>query len=87
MFNFPFIKNPKTGAGDSMLTMAILSMLVVLGKVLLNGVTITIMAKTINFGTIDAGLAAAVITPILTAYVARKHTDKITNKPKGETNV
>ncbi len=45
------------------------------------------MAKTINFGTIDAGLAAAVITPILTAYVTRKHTDKIANKPKGETNV
>jgi hypothetical protein len=69
---FPFITHPRTGQKDTMLTMAVISTLAAVFKFLANGVTI----GTTNLGTIDATLLAALLTPTLGAYWARKHTDK-----------
>jgi hypothetical protein len=57
-----WIKNT-SGHPDAMLSLATLATLTVLGKVIVNGV----------FGTIDATIIAATLTPTLGAYVARRH--------------
>ncbi len=67
-----FIKHPRSKKPDAMLTFSLWTVLVVLGKVLLNGIFITVLDYTLNFGTIDAALAAAVLTATLGAYVGRK---------------
>ncbi len=55
---------------DAVLTMAVLAFLLCLVKVALNGV----------FGTIDAGIIAALLTPTLGAYVARRYTTAMAAK-------
>lgn len=66
-----WIKHPRSGKADTMLTLAVVSVLAVLGKFLLNGVAI----GSVTLGTVDAGLVAAMLTPTLGAYVARKYSD------------
>lgn len=58
-----------------MLTVAIVSLVVVLGKVLFSGVVLTLAGQSVTFGTIDAMSIAAILTPTLSAYVARKYSD------------
>jgi len=65
-----WLKNSK-GAPDAMLTCCVMTLGVVLVKVALNGVS----ALGVEFGSIDAGLVGALLTPTLGAYVARKWTD------------
>lgn len=65
-----WLKNTE-GKPDAMLTVALVSLAVVLGKALLAGVTI----GPVNLGVMDGGLAAALLTPTLGAYVARRWTD------------
>jgi len=69
----PWIKHPRSGDPDTMLTMALGAFLVCLGKFLVNGVILTFGDKSINLGVIDAGLIAALLTPTLGAYVMRKY--------------
>lgn len=69
---FPFITHPRTGQKDTMLTMAVIATLSAVFKFLANGVTI----ESVNLGTVDSTLLAALLTPTLGAYWARKHTDK-----------
>lgn len=69
---FPFITHPRTGQKDTMLTMAVIATLAAVFKFLVNGVAV----NNINLGTVDATLLAALLTPTLGAYWARKHTDK-----------
>jgi len=71
----PWIDHPRTKKPDAMLTLAVWSTLVCLGKLLLNGVSVEILDKVINFGTIDSGLIAAMLAPTLGAYIARKFKD------------
>jgi hypothetical protein len=71
---FSFVRNTDHQP-DTMLTMSVLAFLFVLVKVVLNGVTITAFGNTLNCGTIDGGLIAAMLTPTLGAYVWRRHTD------------
>lgn len=66
-----WIKHPRTGKEDTMLTLAVMSVLTVLGKFVINGIEV----GSINLGSIDAGLVAALLTPTLGAYVARKYSD------------
>jgi len=66
-----WIKNTD-GKEDAVLTMAVMTMIVVLMKVSLSGVVF----MGFNFGTIDASLIASLLTPTLSAYVARRYTDK-----------
>lgn len=73
-----WIKNPGTDKRDTMLTLAIIGFVVVLIKTILSGVEI----NGVTFGTIDSGMIAAILTPTLGAYVARRYTDKIKDNPK-----
>ena len=70
-----WIKNTN-GRQDAILTMALIGFLVVLVKVLLSDVSFVFLEKTIAFGSIDAGVIGAVLTPTLGAYVARRYTDR-----------
>ena len=67
-----WIKHPRTGEKDTMLTLGVVATVSALAKFLLNGV----VAFGIQFGSVDSGLIAAILTPTLGAYVARKYTDK-----------
>lgn len=69
------LKN-SAGRKDAVLTMSVFAMAVVLLKTLLAGVTFTITGDAIfHFGTIDSGIIGALLTPTLSAYVARRYTD------------
>lgn len=61
---------------SAILTFTTIGFFIVMFKVLLSGATVSIMGKVFNFGTIDAATIAAVLTPTLGAYVARRHTDR-----------
>lgn len=67
-----FIKHPRSGQPDTMLTLSIYAFIGVMLKFLLNGVSITLFEKTIDFGTVDASLISALLLPTLGAYTARK---------------
>ena len=60
------------GKRDAVLTMTLMGFIVVLFKFLFAGVTV----MGFSAGTIDASMIAAVLTPTLGAYVARRYTDK-----------
>lgn len=66
-----WMKNTE-GKADAVLTMSVIGFVVVLLKVLFSDVTIGDW----TFGTIDAGTVAAILTPTLGAYVARRYTDR-----------
>ena len=70
-----WIKHPRTGEPDTMLTLATLATMASLFKFLLNGVTITLLNQSFNFGVIDSSLIGAILLPTLGAYVGRKITD------------
>ena len=61
---------------DAVLTMTVVIFLVVVFKVLLSGVNINIGGSSFSFGDINASVIAALFTPTLGAYVARRYTDK-----------
>ncbi len=67
-----WIKHPRTGNASATLTFAVYSLVICLGKFLLNGVTVEVMDKTVNFGTVDANLIAAILAPTLLSYVSKK---------------
>jgi hypothetical protein len=69
-----WIKNTD-GKPDAVLTMATLGFITCILKVLLAGAALTLGAKTFAAGTIDGGIIAAILTPTLGAYVARRYTD------------
>lgn len=70
-----WIKNTD-GKKDAVLTMTLMGFLVILAKVLLGGVEIEVAGAKYAFGTIDGAVVAAVLTPTLGAYVARRYTDR-----------
>lgn len=70
-----WIKHPRSGKPDTMLTIALSATAIALGKFLLHGVAFSYDKFTFNFGTLDAALVAAILTPTLGAYVARKFSD------------
>lgn len=61
---------------DAVLTMTLLGFLIVIVKVLLAGMSVVVNGNTYGFGTIDAAVIAAVLTPTLGSYVARRYTDR-----------
>lgn len=65
-----------SGKKDAILTMSIITMTLILIKVMLAGFTVTIGTDVVvNFGTIDAAIIGALLTPTLSAYVARRYTE------------
>ena len=73
-----WIKHPKNNEPDTMLTFSTYAFIGSLFKFMLNGVVV----GSVNFGTVDAILIGAILTPTLAAYFARKHSDNITSKKK-----
>lgn len=73
-----FINHPRSKKPDTMLTLAVYATLAVIVKFLLNGVDIF----NFNFGTVDAALIGAILTPTLGAYVFRKHSDNVHSTEK-----
>jgi hypothetical protein len=63
------------GKKDGVLTMAVWCIVVILAKLLLAGITFKFNGKDVNLGGVDAGVIAALLTPTLGAYVARRMTD------------
>lgn len=69
--------NNTDGQPDAVLTMTLMGFLAILGKFLLSNVSLTLASDhIINFGSVDAMSIAAVLTPTLGAYCARRYTDK-----------
>ena len=79
-----WVAHPRSGKKDTMLTLAVYSTAAALVKFLLNGVTVDILGKNINFGTVDAALLGALLVPTLGAYVSRKMKDSPDAKTKKE---
>ena len=79
-----WISHPRSKKKDTMLTLSVYAFLAVLGKFLLNGVNITIMEKTVDFGTVDAALIGALLVPTLGAYTARKFKSPPPDQQNGE---
>lgn len=69
-----WIKNTE-GKDDAILTLSVLGFFVVIIKLLLAGVVISLGKDSISFGGISATEIAAILTPTLGAYVARRYTD------------
>ncbi len=71
------------GKPDAMLSIAVVSVAVVLVKFLFGGAVISWSGNSITLGQLDAASIAAMLTPTLGAYVARRHTDsKAKDEPK-----
>lgn len=64
------------GQPDAILTFACVGFLIVIVKVLIAGVKLSIFGHDVHLGDIDGGVIAALLTPTLGAYVARRYTDK-----------
>lgn len=73
--NFLWIKHPRSGEPDAMLTLAVAATVIALFKFAMNGVSITISTSVLQFGSVDAGLVGSILAPTLSAYVARKFKD------------
>lgn len=67
-----WISHPRTKNPSATLTFSVYSLVICLGKFLTNGVEISAMGNTFNFGTVDASLIAAILTPTLLSYVSKK---------------
>ncbi len=75
-----WIKNTD-GKEDAVLTMAFVAFMVIILKVIFGGVEFSTGENfSMNFGVVDAGVIAALLTPTLGAYVARRHTDVVRSK-------
>lgn len=74
-----WIKN-SSGNEDAMLTLGVVSLAVVLLKFFLSEMSF----GTVIFGQLDGAVVAAILTPTLGAYVARRYTDANATKGKDD---
>lgn len=65
-----------SGSEDAMLTLSVVTLGIVLLKFLVSEMSI----GSLVFGQLDAGVIAALLTPTLGAYVARRHSDRMQSK-------
>ncbi len=79
-----WITHPTTKKASATLTFSVYSLVICLGKFLLNGVEIQILEKSFNFGTVDASLIAAILTPTLLSYVSKKFKPAHNTEEKSE---
>lgn len=63
------------GKQDAMLTFCAIGLAVVVIKVLMAGVSLSDGAHSVTFGTIDGSIIAALLTPTLGSYTARRYTE------------
>lgn len=69
-----WINNTK-GRPDAMLSLALVGFVVATARFLLGGVDITFAGHAIKVAASDAASIAAILTPTLGAYVARRHSE------------
>lgn len=69
-----WLKNT-VGREDAVLTMAMIGFVIIVMKVLVSGIQLSFGDKVIAFGSVDASVIGALLTPTLGAYVARRYTD------------
>lgn len=74
-----WIRNTE-GRRDATLTMAFVGFVVVLVRFLFSGFTI----GPLQLGQVDASVIAAILTPTLGSYVARRYTDRRHSQPADE---
>lgn len=79
-----WITNPGTGKEDTMLTLAVYSLAIILLKFLGS----EMQFGPVTFGNLDGAVVAAILTPTLGAYVARRHSDNVSgaSEEKNEDN-
>jgi hypothetical protein len=63
-----WLKHPRSGEKDTMLTLSVFAFLACVFKFLGNGIVI----GPVDLGTVDATLIGAMLAPTLVAYTARK---------------
>ncbi len=68
--------NDSSGNPSLTHTMSIVSFVIVMFKVFFGGVSISIGSSAYSFGSIDSFSIAAILTPTLGAYVARRFGDQ-----------
>jgi hypothetical protein len=83
---FWMIRN-SAGKPDSMLTFSIISLGTVLVKVLAAGLVVQLANKSVTIGGIDGTTIAALLSPTLGSYVARRYTDRKFENQNGVANV
>lgn len=76
-----WIKNTENKP-DAMLSLGVIALGVILVKFFLSEITI----GSVTFGQLDALVIASILTPTLGAYVARRHSDKLTHGQKEKKN-
>ncbi len=76
-----WLMNPGTGKEDTMLTLGVYAVVIVLVKFLFSEVSL----GPVVLGQLDGGVVAAILTPTLGAYVARRYTDN--QPPKDDSHV
>jgi hypothetical protein len=64
-----------SGSKSATLTFAVAAFAISAAKFLLSGMVLHLVSRTMEFGAVDAASIAALLTPTLGAYVARRHTD------------
>jgi hypothetical protein len=77
-----WVKDPETGRLDTLETLAIYSLGIVLFKFLLSEVSI----GPVIFGQIDGGTIAAILTPTLGCLTLKKHSDNLTRMNNDKSN-
>ncbi len=65
---FPFIKQPKSGMPDVMVTLSVVAVFAAVLKFLLEGVTIVVYGHSIDFGHADSLTYGALLAPVLGAH-------------------
>lgn len=68
-----WVKHPNTGKVDTMLTFSVYAVATVLFKFLFSEMSV----GNVTLGGIDSGVVAAILTPILGAFVAKRHSDNV----------
>lgn len=63
-----FLKHPRTGLPDVMLTLSTVVVLAASVKFLLEGINLTIFGHMVNFGHADAMTYGTLLTPVLGAH-------------------
>ncbi len=77
-----WLTNPGNKKPDTMLTLATYSLVVILIKFIFSEITV----GPVTFGQLDGAVIAAILTPTLSAYVARRYTEKVKSNPKKDNN-
>lgn len=65
-----------SGKRDAILTMTVWTVIIVLFRTLVSGLTFTLKGHPVSFNSMDAALAGALFGPLLAAYCGRRYTDK-----------